>query len=118
MIGRAMRTSSQLRSVSAPISQVTICDVANGVGARLIASAVIDPATLDRITPASVKTMRLPERPTSRASSAIAPAAPVRAKAGSSHAAAVKPKNSDRTAPSAAPADTPKRPGSASGLRK
>ena len=87
--GSASHTSSQLRSVSAPISQVTICDVANGVGARLIASAVIDPATLDRMTPASVNTIMLPERPTSNARIAMVNPAPVSAKAGSSQADAV-----------------------------
>ena len=67
-VGNVMCTSSQLRSVSAPMIHVTIWDATKGVGDRLIVSVVSETVMLERIMPASAKVMRLPDRPASNAS--------------------------------------------------
>ena len=81
--GAATQTSRQLRSVSAPLSHMTISLIAKALGAMLIASAVSAPARLATISPASVKSAIPPVRPAISASRAIAPPAPISAKAGS-----------------------------------
>jgi len=116
--GAAHITSSQLRSVSAPISQLTICPVAKGVDARLMTSAVNAPASDEITTPASVNTITLPLCPAMIESSSTASAAPASAKPDSTKGVAARPKKIETTAPSAAVAETPNRPGSASGLRR
>src|SRR3546814_19523727 len=76
--------------------------------------AVREPVRLERIMPASVKRIRLPDLPAKRASRAMPMAAPASAKRGSSSADAASPKKRDEKAPSAALDHTPKSPGSAS----
>ena len=115
--GTAIRTSTMLRSVSEPMSQLAISDVAHGLGESVRASATPAAAMALRITPARRKLTASPAGAAIAISSATPIAAPAMAKAGSTQGeAAPMLRNRVRTAPSAAMEETPSTPGSAKGL--
>ena len=119
MNGAASPTCTRLRSVSEPSIQNTISTAANGLGDRLRASEVRAPARLEIATPARMSVtgpLRLPASATTASVAAPAPARPPAASARRRRRTA--PVWIASTAPSAAPPETPIRPGSASGLRR
>src|SRR5688572_20424234 len=119
IIGVASVRSSRLRSVRAPSIQRMISLPAHGLGDRDSASEIPATASELRMTPESTSVSTLAERPASSNSAAMARIPPATPHSGSAQGwRPAIPKKMLRTAPSAAIADTPNVPGSASGLRR